>query len=1047
MIFKGMSKTLPFLIFNFFFKCLIVLIVSNIQLNQKIFLCYFINNKSVTTFTVANPNFFSKKDIFTGHYSSISMQKRFEDLAKLSSSLKGNLHLDVTHRIIYSTDASAYREEPLAVAFPKNTENLTKIVQFCSNHNLALIPRAAGTSLAGQVVGTGIVVDISKHFKKILEVNPKECWVKVEPGVILDELNLYIKEYNLFFGPETSTSNRCTIGGMIGNNSCGSHSLKYGSTRDHLLEVKMMLNDGSIAHFKQLTAEEFENKTLLTNAEGSIYRNLKSLFDCKESLEEIEAQFPDKQLRRRNTGYALDLLTDNQVFGKSDKKINVCSLIAGSEGTLGIIVEAKLNLVPLPPKEKALICVHLRTLEEALHANLVALRFDPTAIELMDQNILELTKDNIEQRRNRFFVDGDPAAILIIELAEDAADTVERKYNAIVNAMITKGYGYHYPIIKGTDINKVWNLRKAGLGVLSNLKGDAKPVSVIEDTAVIPEVLPDYIRDFQKILDRQQLSCVYHAHIGTGELHLRPILNLKNANDVTKFRSIAYDVALLVKQYRGSLSGEHGDGRLRGEFIPLMVGEKCYRMMQEVKRIFDPKNIFNPNKIVDTPPMSTALRFKPGQNESSLQTFFDFSDAGGYLRAIERCNGSGDCRKTILTGGVMCPSFMATGDEDKTTRARANMLREIITNNSAPFKSKELYQILDLCLSCKGCKSECPSSVDIAKLKAEFLQHYFDNNGIPLRSYLVAKLPTIYKLGSNIPSITNLLMQAFQKTGMNRVLGFTDRRQLPLLYHISLSKWYRKKHDPIIQSTTKKEVVLFNDEFTNYLDVEIGIKAISLLNALGYKVIIPNVADSGRTYLSKGLVRKAKELANTNIEKMYEYAEKEITIIGIEPSAILSFRDEYPDLAIPKNKEKALKVAQKTLLIDEFLMAEMKQGFITTQQFTSKKQEISFHGHCQQKSIATTVATKYILEFPTNYTASEFKTGCCGMAGSFGYEKEHHSMSMAIGELALFPAVRKAPANMLIAAPGTSCRHHIYDGTGKKAYHPIEILFDALLQV
>lgn len=966
-----------------------------------------------------------------------------ETINELASSFAGEISTDTTQLCIYSTDASAYSERPTAVVWPKDRTDLVAAVQFAAKHKIPLIPRTAGTSLAGQVVGRGIVVDISKHMTSILEVNPQEHWVRVQPGVILDELNMAMKEHGLFFGPETSTANRCMMGGMIGNNSCGSHSIIYGSTRDHMLEVKMVLSDGSEAHFKPLTRQEFELKLALEGVEGNIYRKLNEILSDTSNTKEIMEQFPEPSLKRRNSGYALDLLANSEVFSQSGETLNICQLIAGSEGTLGIITEAKLNLVPLPPKEKAVVCIHLNNLEEAFKANLIALKHGPTAVELMDRNILDLTKDNLEQSRNRFFVEGEPAAILIVEFAESSKEIIEKKYASLVAEMQQAGFGCHFPIVWGADTAKVWSLRKAGLGVLSNMKGDAKPVSVIEDTAVAPERLPAYMADFKLILEKYGLDCVYHAHIGSGELHLRPILNLKDEKDVALFKAIATDVAHLVKKHRGSLSGEHGDGRLRGEFIPIMVGERCYQLMKEVKAAFDPDNIFNPNKIVDTPTMNSHLRYTPGAKEWRFDTIFSFAESDGFLRAAERCNGSGDCRKTILTGGTMCPSYMATKDEDKTTRARANMLREVLTSSDRPFESRELYDILSLCLSCKGCKSECPSNVDMAKMKAEFLQHYYDKNGIPLRTRLIAYITYIYKVGSIAPTITNFFMgnKSIAKP-IQRALGFSDRRTLPLLHRTTLGKWFKANWQKAVES--KGRVYLFGDEFTRYNDVEVGIKAILLLQQLGYEVIIPRHGESGRTYISKGLIRTAKRIANRNIEQLSPLISDEAPLIGIEPSAILSFRDEYPDLATPENLGKARELARNTLLIDEFLMREMQRGSITKDQFTRDEVKVIFHGHCQQKSIATTAATKYVLGFPEGHTVTEIRSGCCGMAGSFGYEKEHYDLSMAIGELMLFPTVRQADSQTVVAAPGTSCRHHIKDGTGRTAVHPVEVLYDAL---
>jgi FAD/FMN-containing dehydrogenase/Fe-S oxidoreductase len=960
---------------------------------------------------------------------------------------EGELLIDISSRLQYATDASAYKEMPLAVAKPKNTTDLHKLIEFASTNSLPLIPRAAGTSLAGQVVGNGIIVDLSVHFGSIIELNKEERWVRVQPAVILDELNQYLEPFGLFFGPETSTSNRCMMGGMVGNNSCGSHSLIYGSTRDHLLSVKMLLSDGSEVEFNPLTKLELEAKTNLQTLEGKIYRKLEEILSSDENRKEIETQFPDKALKRRNTGYALDLLAETAPFSSTTSKLlNICDLIAGSEGTLGIITEIKLNLIPAPPKEKAVVCVHLATKEDAFKANLIALKYNPGAVEMMDNTILSLTKDNIEQRKNRFFVKDDPGSILIVEFARETKGEIENLAGKMEAEMVQSGFGYHFPVIWGAEVKKVWNLRKAGLGVLSNMKGDAKPVSVIEDTAVAPALLPDYMADFSKIMEKHQLDCVYHAHIGTGELHLRPILNLKDPKDIELFRTVATEVAHLVKKYKGSLSGEHGDGRLRGEFIPVMVGEKCFGWMKEIKEVFDPKGIFNPNKIVNTPTMNSNLRYEPDKPTRHIETIFDFDDDGGILRSAEKCNGSGDCRKTVKAGGTMCPSYMASLNESSTTRARANILREFLTNSTKqnPFDHKEIYEILDLCLSCKGCKSECPSSVDMAKLKAEFLQHYYDKHGIPLRSRLVAYITKINALGSLVPSITNFfLTNRYVSRLLMRSLGFHPERNLPTLYKTTLSRWF--KNNRVIKALNAKgKVYLFCDEFSNFNDVEIGIKAIKLLRTLGYEVEIPKHGESGRTYISKGLIRTAKRIANQNVMLLADKITKETPLVGIEPSAILSFRDEYPVLVNKELRSKAELIAPNSLLYEEFIVREFEKGNISADAFSELENEILLHGHCQQKSVASTEPTKKMLSIPKNYTVKEIPSGCCGMAGSFGYEKEHFDLSMKVGELVLFPAVRKANAKTIITAPGTSCRHQIHDGTGRNAVHPIEVLYDAL---
>ncbi len=973
-----------------------------------------------------------------------------ENLQKsYSPRLKGDLYTDKKTRLLYATDASAYREMPKAVALPKDSEDIRELIKFARETGISLIPRTAGTSLAGQVVGSGIVVDVSRYMTRILEVNPDERWVRVQPGVILDELNLYLREYGLFFGPETSTANRCMIGGMVGNNACGAHSILYGTTRHHTISVKGFLSDGTEAEFGPLSREDFQQKLKGNSLESKIYQRIHEILNDPENQKEIEKEFPDKSIYRRNTGYSIDLLLDSEIYSKqSSEPFNFSKLICGSEGTLMFITEIKLNLVPLLPKYSAVTAAHFERREEAFRANLIALKHNPGTVEMMDSHILELTKNNRDQQKNRAFVKGDPEAILVIEFARDSREEIERNHRNMVNELQEAGYGYYFPLIHEPEASKVWNLRKAGLGILSNMKGDAKPVSIIEDTAVNVEVLPDYMADFQKILDQYNLNCVFYAHIGSGELHLRPILNLKDPKDVEMFRTIGWEIAHLVKKYNGSLSGEHGDGRLRGEFIPIILGEKNYQLLKEVKHAWDPQEIFNPGKIVDVPTMNKNLRYKAGRKIPDIPTVFDFSDVGGILRATEKCNGSGDCRKTELTGGTMCPSYMATRNENDVTRARANILREFLSNSTKKnrFNHREIYEVMELCLSCKACKTECPSNVDVAKLKAEFLQHYYDANGIPLRTRMIANINRLNRLGSLWPAFYNFFMKNPAALGLiNRMAGFAPKRSMPLLQKQTLKKWMKEYVRELHAKTHKnRKIYLFNDEFTNFNDTDIGIKAVQLLSSLGYEVIIPQHLESGRAYLSKGLVRKAKKIANRNIDFLKNIIMGDTPLIGIEPSAILAFRDEYPDLASPENKKSAEELSRHAYMIDEFLAREMENGNIRKDQFNKDHTEVLLHGHCQQKAVASTDPAKFILSFPENYRIEEIPSGCCGMAGSFGYEKEHYDISMKIGELVLFPTVRKADRETVIAAPGTSCRHQIMDGTSRKALHPVEVLYHAL---
>lgn len=971
-----------------------------------------------------------------------------EKLERLSRELGGELHSDDKMRVLYATDASAYREWPLAVAIPKDAEDIRRLMAFARREGTSLIPRTAGTSLAGQVVGNGIVVDVSRRFTRILELNAKERWVRVEPGVVRDELNLFLRPHGLFFGPETSTANRAMIGGMVGNNSCGSNSVVYRSTREHLLSVKAILSDGSEAEFSALDIDAFHAKCERQDLEGAIYRHIRSTLSDYENQVSIRREFPKKSVERRNTGYAVDLLLETAPFTAGGPDFNFCTLIAGSEGTLAFLTEITLALVDLPPRETGLLCAHFKTIDESLHANLIALRHGPSACELIDHYVLECTKDNPEQRRNRFFVQGAPGAILVVEFRRDTREEIASIAGLVEAEMRKAGLGFHFPLLFGDDTKRIWNLRKAGLGLLSNLPGDEKAVAVIEDTAVDVNDLPAYIAEFNEILKRHGLYSVHYAHAGSGELHLRPIINLKTEEGHRLFRTIAEEIADLVKKYGGSLSGEHGDGRLRGEFIPRMVGERNYRLLQGIKKAWDPQNILNPGKITDTPPMDRFLRYEPGQRTPPFETVFRFRDQD-ILQHAEQCNGSGDCRKSQLSGGTMCPSYMATRDEKDTTRARANILREFLTRSDKTnrYDHREIYEVMDLCLSCKGCKSECPSNVDVAKLKAEFLQHWYDANGAPMRAHLIARFTSLSRLGMLAPRLYNLVMT---HPGLSRLVkrlsGFAPDRSLPTLSDQSLRSWFRKhqrdRHPG--HAFPNGHVHLFCDEFTNYNDTHIGRKAVLLLERLGYDVRMPEHAESGRTWLSKGFVRKAKSIANRNIEELSGIVTDDAPLIGIEPSAILAFRDEYPDLATDANLEAARRLGRQALLIDEFIAREMQKGRIDASHFRDSPREVLLHGHCQQKALGDLSATVRMLSLPKGYKVSTIPSGCCGMAGSFGYELEHFEISNRIGELVLFPAVRKTAEDVIIAAPGTSCRHQIKDGTGRLAMHPVEVLWEAL---
>lgn len=950
---------------------------------------------------------------------------------------------DLEHKVIYSTDASAYRETPIGVAYPCDEEDIVSIVKYADENKINLIPRTAGTSLAGQVVGHGLIVDMSRHMNKILEINENEKWVKVQPGIVLDELNIALKPYGVFFSPETSTANRCCIGGMTGNNSCGTHSLVYGSVRDHLLEAKVVLSDGSSVLFRPLSTKEVKDKTLLPSLEGRIYKYIYNLFSDKEIQEEAVKAFPDLELRRRNSGYALDELLHSDTFEENSKnQFNLCKVFAGSEGTIGFATELKLSLDPLPPQCKRLICAHCEDDNKVYEANLVALQSNPVAVELIDDKILNLSKGNIEQQKNRFFVKGEPAAIVVIELVESTPAELDSKTTTIIESLRKRNLCYDFSIVEKENISKVWNLRKAGLGLLSGMPGSAKPVAVIEDTAVAPYRLGAFVKDIKSMLAENGLDCVFYGHISTGELHLRPILNLKEDKDRKLFRKVATETALLVKKHRGSLSGEHGDGRLRGEFIPLLLGERFNDIFIEFKNICDPHGILNRGKIVNTPPMDVSLRYEP--HDLGVETYFDFSERKGWLCAIEQCNGSGDCRKSNLFGGTMCPSFRATKDENHTTRARANLLRELLIHpvSDKVFSQPEILNALSTCLSCKGCKSECPSNVDMARYKAEYLQHHYDETSVPLPVSLISNLSKIQKFGMIAPNIYNFTLKNKMVSGIiKKMMNFDKRRSIPLIHKISLRDWI--KNNPSEGEFTHK-VYLFADEFTNYMDVEIGIAFIKLMRKLSYDVEIPLHSDSGRIDISKGLLKKAKILADRNVKYLKDIITEDTPLVGIEPSCILTFRDEYPDLVDKDLKSNAKKLAKNALLFDEFIVREFKKGNIEARMFTDKVKHIKLHGHCHQKALISILPSKEMLSIPKNYKVEIIPSGCCGMAGAFGYDKNNYELSLAIGEQVLFPAVRNSDSSTIIAAPGTSCRQQILDGTGRKALHPIQILFEAL---
>lgn len=933
------------------------------------------------------------------------------------------------------------------MAIPASVADIKALIALAERQGTTLLPRAGGTSLAGQVVGNGIVVDVGTHFKQILELNSQEKWVRVQPGVIRNDLNAYLKPHGLLFGPETSTASRAMIGGMIGNNSCGLHSIIWGATRHSLLEVEALLADGSEVLFKALNKAEFEAKCTQDDMEGSIYRDMQHIIANPELQQHIHEGFPRPEITRRNTGYALDALLAEWQQLQAGGTFNMCPIIAGSEGTLCFITAAKLRLIPLPPPHIVLLNVHCSSFSEATRANLIALKHQPAASEFLDELSIILTEGTTELSQYRDWVQGQPKAVLMVEFFDHSHEGVAAKAAALEADLQQAGLGYAYVKLYNEATHKAWELRKSSLSILGNQSGDLIPANLIEDCAVTPEDLPDYIAEIEALLQKYQLTYSIAAHAGAGELHVCPMMNVRTQAGKDLFRKILEETVPIIKKYRGSLSGEHGDGRLRGEFIAEVMGPEVYRLFERVKHIWDPAGLFNKGKITDTPPMHESMRIHREQEPPPLATQLSFEANGGILKLAEKCSGSGDCRKTEITGGTMCPSFMATRLEHDSTRARANMLRHYYSPEQDSHSLQEpTKQVLDLCLSCKGCKAECPSSVDVGKMKAEFTQKYYERHGAPLRSRLVGSFSKLMALASIFPAAYNFV---FRKPALrslaNRLVGFHPQRSMPHLAGTTLRAWYHSRLAKGQAATTGKKIYLFCDEFTNYNDVEIGKKAIMLLEKLGYRVLIPQHAESGRSYLSKGFLKKAKQIAHQNISQLQGLISADSPLIGIEPSAILGFRDEYPDLADAQHKQAALSLAKNCLLFEEFIAAELDKGAIDRSLFSKEQRLIKLHGHCHQKALSNMVSAKKTLSIPTNYQVQLIPSGCCGMAGSFGYEAEHFELSRQIGELVLFPTVRAQGEQVIIAAAGTSCRHQILDGTGRLARHPIEILWEALV--
>jgi FAD/FMN-containing dehydrogenase/Fe-S oxidoreductase len=966
---------------------------------------------------------------------------------ELARTIAGPVRTDSLNRLVYATDASAYQELPLGVAVPTSPDDLRQIVVHAAGRGVPLIVRGAGTSLAGQVVGRGLVVDM-RNFDRVLEVNVAERWARVQPGVVRNHLNERLAPHGLLFGPETSTANRAMIGGMIGNNSCGMHSIVYGSTRDHLLACKAILADGSDVEFRALSPDEFHRKRELATLEGRIYRLLYDRLSSPAVQRSIVDEYPKASITRRNNGYALDLLLRSNVFTSGGPDFNMCKLVAGSEGTLCVVTEATLDLSPVLPPAVGCVAMHFDDTIESLQATLVALKYAPTACELFGdfhvRQAIENNKNNAHNivAENSRWIVGSPQSIIVVEFSEHARGEVEKKASALVAELEARRMGYAWPLYFGDDVERIWTLRRALGGINNSKPGDVKSFDLIEDCAVDVEDQPEYVRQLEEKLRAGGVQFTQSAHAGAGELHTIVFLNPKTHEGIRLYRWLLETVSTLVKSFRGSLAGEHGDGRMRAEFLPRMIGEKNYELCCAVKDTFDPAGILNQSKIVRAAPTDVSLRYSPDKTTPEIATWFDWSRDLGIVRAVERCNGMAECKK--VREGLMCPSFMATRDEKDTPRARANVLREYLTNSTKTnrFDHEEIREVLDLCLGCKGCKSECSASVDIARAKAEFLQHYYEAHSPRLRTRLIAHFAPLMRVASRVAPLFNALLSiAVFSRPAKRAIGFAPARSIPLVSNPTLDRWYRRAYRP---GSKRKAVHLLCDEFTDLNDAGIGIAAVGLLDALGYEVRLVRVGESGRALISQGFLQAARSHVDRNVLALSDIVDDDVPLIAVEPSAISCFIDEYGDLASAALRGKAAELAKRSYMFEDFIAREMERGLITADAFTQEARTVHVHVHCHQKSLSSAAVVARVLALPRNYTVKSIASGCCGMAGGFGYEAEHYAVSMRIAEQVLLPAVRSAGAEDIIAASGTSCRHQIKDGTGRRAKHTAEILYEAL---
>jgi FAD/FMN-containing dehydrogenase/Fe-S oxidoreductase len=941
---------------------------------------------------------------------------------ELETTVSGEFRFDAVSKALYSTDASVYQIQPIGVALPRTRDDLKRLVQICARLHCPITMRGGGTSQAGQAIGAGLVVDTSKYLNAILELNVQERWVRVEPGLVLDELNAQLRPHGLRFAPDVSTASRATVGGMMANNSSGARSVIYGKTIDHVIEQEVVLSDGSVVTFRRLAEGELAEKCAGDTLEARCYRAVAEL--ATHHQDEIDRRFP--KVLRRVGGYNLDEFLPGKPF-------NLARMMVGSEGTLGVVLSAKLNLVALP-KAKAVLAIQFEHLLESLAATPVILRHRPSAVEVMDKSILDHTRKSAAlEAMRQSFIEGDPASLLCVEFYDDNAENLPPRLQALEQDLRSRklGYRYHHALELSAQA-RIWSLREAGLGLSMAMREDAKSLSFVEDTAVAPERLRDYIERFLAIVAKHGTTAGVYAHASVGCLHVRPVVNMKTDAGVKQFEAIANDISDLVLEFGGALSGEHGDGLVRGPFMEKMFGPTLYAAFRTIKQTFDPFGLFNPGKIVDCPPITSNLRFGPKYSARNPVTFFDY-ETGGVAGAIEMCSGLGACRKTLE--GTMCPSYMATRDEQHSTRGRANVLRLTIAGKlgEAGLGDQGVYESLDLCLECRACKAECPVGVDVARFKSEFLADYWQRHGTSMEARVLGNVSTLAKWGSRFAPLSNWIANSGLARGLNeRLVGVDRRRRLP--------QFKRRTLQSLAPAEPAPDALLFTDTFTNHYDPEIGLAALRVLKHAGVRTALAPNHCCGRPQISKGLLATAREMAENNTTALYETAVAGRPLVFCEPSCLSAVREDAPALLRGESRRKAETVASVAVLFEEFIAQRLDRLALKP-----GPRSVLLHGHCHQKSMALVGPAKTLLAQIPGASVVDLDAGCCGMAGSFGYGRDHYDVSRAIGERKLFPAVRAKSEGSVVVAAGTSCRHQIADFTGEKAIHPA-VLLESLLR-